>query len=190
MKERPIIFSTPMVRAILEGRKTQTRRLAVKTSRPDVVVPVDFDSDACLLEIENRHSGNRYWKPCEYGQPGERLWVRETFCDATGALENRVLYRADGDVACRWSPSIHMPRRASRITLQITSIRVERLQDISPDDCIAEGAWLAENRELGRGHEAVDAFRTIWESIHGQGSWAANPWLWVIEFKRMEGGAA
>lgn len=190
MKERPILFNAPMVRAILEGRKKQTRRLAIKTSQPDVVVPVDFDAEQCLIEIENRHSGSRYWKPCEYGQPGDRLWVREAFCDATCGLENRVLYRASGDVACRWTPSIHMPRWASRILLEVTGIRVERLQDIKIADCIAEGCPGGHGAIPGYGYNAtpVEHLQHTWDSTGG--NWRENPWVWAIEFKRIEGLAA
>jgi hypothetical protein len=112
-----------------------------------------------------------------------RPWI-ETDYKATYTHGDRL-----GDslgIRKKWSPSIHMPRHASRITLEITGVRVERLQDISPDDCIAEGAWPIAQRELGRGHEAVAAFRDLWESINGPGSWAANPWVWVLEFRLVE----
>lgn len=88
-----------------------------------------------------------------------------------------------GESPLRWRPSIHMPRWASRILLEIVDIRMERLQDISPDDCIAEGSWPIEKREFGRGHEAVSAYRELWDRINGPESWGQNPWVWVIEFK-------
>lgn len=170
MKERQILMNGEMVRAILAGRKTQTRRLVAERHMPLVMGA----ALATLLEA------------CPFGQPGDRLWVREAFCDATAGVEGRILYRADGDDAIQWRPSIHMPRWASRINLEITGVRVERLKNISPDDCISEGAWSIEDRELGRGHEAVEAFRSLWESINGDGSWAENPWVWVVEFRRVE----
>jgi hypothetical protein len=199
MKEHPILFSAPMVRALLDGSKTQTRR---------VVKP----------QPEAEHGGEPYWFvggyrawrargctdpirsgshneiACPYGKPADRLWVRETHMDL-GAC---YLYRADAAaeqeraiVAPRqpWRPAIHMPRAASRITLEITGVRVERLQDISPEDCWAEG--IQEMRDAGdengelRGSVRQD-YQALWESINGPGSWDANPWVWVVEFKRLE----
>lgn len=220
MKDRPILFSGPMVRALLNGRKTQTRRVAIKTSQPDIVVPCDFDSTDALLEIENRRSGMRQWKPCPYGKPGDHLWVRERTELTTDNCEPGALairYLADGtslDVGTlqsdtpglvdwingRWSrPSIHMPRWASRINLEIVSVQVERLQDISEADAIAEGmerwcigdGWrdltLSADEELAGAPPlptARDAYQRLWESINGPRSWAATPWVWVIEFRR------
>ena len=118
MKERPILFSAPMVRAILAGTKTQTRR----------VVKLKPDYMETFLRLPNKVAC------CPYGQPGGRLWVRETFEDCESALHSCVLYRADGGTpGTKWTPSIHMPRWASRITLEITGVRVERLQDISEE---------------------------------------------------------
>ncbi len=210
MKERPILFSSPMVRAILEGRKTQTRRV-VKPQPPAGHTFAGFTIHSTLTSDEGKavwRAGNTsaYLRDahrvrCPYGQPGDRLWVREawrTYASlddipprgiAPGA---GVQYEAGGSnvigtnrLHCmgKLRPGMFMPRFASRITLEITGVRVERLQDISPDDCIAEGAWPIAHRELGRGDEAVAAYRQLWESIHGPGSWAANPWVWVIEFK-------
>ena len=195
MKERPIIFSGAMVRALLAGTKTQTRRVV----KP---LPITLNRDTNSLEVDDENIANgRFAKqvPCPYGQPGDRLWVREArwwFKDEpdheTGYYPPKltvedVEYRADGDdVRKVWRPSIFMPRWASRITLEVTSVRVERLQDISPNDCIAEGAWPVAHRELGRGHEAVAAYQALWESINGPGSWDANPWVWVVEFRSVE----
>jgi len=132
---------------------------------------------------------------CPYGQPGNRLWVRESFRDARAAMLGRVLYRADGDNICGWKPSIHMPRHLSRITLEVTTVRVERLQSISEADAQAEGVtpkW--EPGCSGRLMDALggfsfrpaaSAYAELWEQIHGPGSWDANPWVWVIEFKRV-----
>lgn len=221
MKERPILFSDPMVRAILDGRKTQTRRVA----------PIDdirlTHHDGGILAWSVRfakphkralssHSGGRFSEDearrviaamyCPYGQPGDRLWVRETWrhieggavYDAAGgvmdAFEPETKYRADWPLyRGRWKPSIHMPRWASRILLGVTGVRVERLQDISEADARAEGAPCVDEVS---GREALfpDAdqagswrpgFRVLWESINGEGSWDANPWVWVVEFERV-----
>ena len=139
--------------------------------------------------------------PCPYGQPGDWLWVRETFAKIDGQTQAWIEtdYRATythgdrlGDtlgMKKRWTPAIHMPRAASRITLEVRDVRVEQLQDISPDDCIREGAWPASDRTLGRGHEAVTAYQALWEQINGAGSWAANPWVWVLSFTVTRGAA-
>jgi len=187
MKERPILFSGPMVRAILEGRKTQTRR---------VVKP----QPGCDPRDDEHLDMGR----CPYGQPGDRLWVREAWHTDERDLEyarakhedamsdSPIYYRADPEndnAGCTWRPSIHMPRWASRITLEITRVRVERLQEISEKDAIAEGAdpYLHPVHPGREGLRHVDGFRSLWESINGPGSWDANPWVWVIEFKRVEG---
>lgn len=189
MKERQIIFSAPMVSAILEGRKTQTRRVAKPVKHPDL--GNIYTPGALVLEHEPRHVIER---ACPYGQPGDRLWVREAFrlcaeADSIPPRETDAAYRVWYEAAAphqpgfgKLRPGMFMPRWASRITLEITGVRVERLQDISPDDCIAEGAWSIANRELGRGEEAITAYRKLWESIHGQGSFDPR-WVWVIEFK-------
>lgn len=232
MRERPIIFSAPMVRAVLSGAKTQTRRLV----RPQ-------PEDRCPLVKERGYAFRNYAEAslgnvkmadgswgrvqCHYGLPGDRLWVRETW--RVGAWDESTCcvatdYKADGycrrewlrvddedlfirlrqqciDDAraalgpadrytwepgrspCRWRPSIHMPRWASRITLEITDVRLEQLQDISEADAVAEGCTPI-RPELGR--SAVEEFRLVWEQINGPGSWNANPWVWVIEFKKLE----
>lgn len=220
MKERPIIFSGSMVRAMLDGRKTQTRR--VVKAQPDAPVTDaiprrDYPHGPPTVEWYWRPKfGHRQSAPsagwdfkCPYGQPGDQLWVREAHFinDYRGAqvpegerTDCEVVYRAD-PLPCwegeeqyiPWRPSIHMPRWASRITLEITSVRVERLQDISEEDAIAEGPpglqfpappgsfWVTED---GRRR----AFRRLWEEINGPDSWDANPWVWVVEFKRLEAG--
>jgi len=208
MKERPIIFSAPMVRAILAGTKTQTRRVvkpqppeALPAYAPKVYWPArdrhmtcnDLDGAAYLqLERPSDYDGAHVMRGgfgfrCCYGQPGNRLWVRESFRDARAAMLGRVLYRADGENICGWKPSIHMPRHLSRITLEVTDVRVERLQDISVADAMAEG--VVECNENLRGLEPCMewryAYEDLWDSINGPGSWDANPWVWVIEFKRV-----
>lgn len=214
MKERPILFKAPMVRAILEGRKTQTRRVIA-----DCHLLGGPPTEALL-------------KMCPYGQPGDRLWVRETiyawgrwetrfskkkgrdewhFIDMT--LESGKQYRYPatmtgdngprqrGSVTPLWwkRPSIHAPRWASRILLDITAVRVERLHDIRNEDCIAEGIEVHQNHEVPRTGLAINDFfrknslishygaeyRMLWESINGKGSWESNPWVWAIKFKQV-----
>lgn len=191
MTERPILFSGPMVRAILEGRKTQTRRL-VKPQPPD-------------HEKATRHHQRILVPRCPYGGAGDRLWVRETFkfCGETIEGRDRYRYRADENPATDgfvWKPAIHMPRRACRLVLEVTAVRVERLQDISEADAKAEGliqhkgdlyTWWASGHErldqyLRNAHLlAVDAYRHLWDYINAKRApWASNPWVWVVEFKR------
>ena len=180
VKERPILFSGAMVRAILEGRKTQTRRVVKPTSGPHSIEKTICTPGSLAAFIRHR---------CPYGQPGDRLWVRETWGihDADPA---RAWFRADPGVedcvakstaGWKWRPSIHMPRWASRITLRLTDVRVERVQDISVSDCIAEGlGYPTDDR-----YAAVDNFKPLWDSINaarGYG-WDANPWVWVLVFE-------
>jgi hypothetical protein len=191
VKERPILFRGEMARAILDGRKVQTRRI-VKPQPEDagfgrnaVVCPYRTGTQWPLAYYEMRGSCWNSSDPlrCPYGQPGDRLWVRETWSQPGGQLR----YRADGDRGSwdvwKWVPSIHMPRWASRITLEIVSVRVERLWSISRGDAIAEGC--PRRRDTG-GTSPVVWFHELWESINWKGSWSVNPWVWVIEFKRLE----
>ena len=203
MKERPIIFSGPMVRAILAGRKTQTRR--VVKPQPDSKIADEAYWNIGGFRLRDDAANPL---PCPYGSPGDRLWVRETFsvehCYAglpPSLLEftsTGIWYWADGNPHYGdWTkpkPSIHMPRWASRITLEITGVRVERLNDISEVDAAEEGV-----RYMGEGEGYEDychgsgtwctsskaSFTSLWESINGPGSWALNPWVWVVEFKRL-----
>jgi hypothetical protein len=210
MKERPILFSGAMVRALLAGTKTQTRRVMnqqpIPSSMPGKwqwVPPARFRrehsmSDFGYIEFKDRSSSIAAC--CPYGSPGDRLWVRETWAYGIHAVasardeDGPFVYAAHGTtqgrLCDRWRPSIHMPRYACRIVLEIVSVRIERLNDICGNDCIAEGAWREEDKALGRSTEAIEAFSSLWQSINGQGSWDANPWVWVIEFKRVGGGAA
>lgn len=198
MKERPIIFGGPMVRAILEGRKTQTRRI-VKGRGIWSVEDAGDCSDRKWPGYEDKYG---IWcdMPCPHGYIGDRLWVRENayyrlrddrvfYEDGTGKTKDGWLIGA-GQISKShgWKkrPSIHMPRWASRITLEITDIRVERLQDISEADAKAEGVTESIVLPGDRG-SFVASFGYLWESIHGAGSWAANPWVWVIEFQRFGG---
>ena len=168
MNERPIIFSAPMVRAILEGQKTQTRRILKGST-----------------EHKELHKNSKGWgEICPYGKRGDKLWVREIWAKMQSGV---VAYRADinGEEKLKWKPSIYMPRAASRITLQITDVRVERLQDISEADAIAEGCVAEEgDEEDGFLFKASDQYALLWEEINGEGSWDKNPWVWVIEFKK------
>lgn len=204
VKERPILFSGSMVRAILEGRKTQTRRI-VNLNRAY--------HDCGRHEIMEWRNQNGFWfglyewntvarLQCPYGSVGERLWVRETWAPKSSwDVEAGCLYKASEpdqykDLPFKWKPSIHMPRWASRINLEITGVRVERLNDISEADATAEGIHNF-GGDLGLfgydpkgtpcpmvGGSATEAFALLWESINGPGSWALNPWVWVVEFKR------
>jgi hypothetical protein len=190
---RPIIFSDEMVRAILDGRKTQTRRVAKVTSegcRPGLLTP--------LAGFVPRRP-EQHVEYCPYGQPGDRLWVGETWRQAypQTSYSLGLVYRADRAKALgmdeysqrhEWRPSIHMPRWASRITLEITGVRIERLQEISEADARAEGAepYMHVTHPSREGLRHVDGFHGLWESIHCPDSWGANPWVWVIEFRRLE----
>lgn len=238
MTERGMIFNGEMVRAILDGRKTQTRR------------PIKWKQTR-FTEIGEREDGSKwpwsedaehtcdFWHPCPFGAVGDRIWVRETwgvvshaFSDdglmidwvpdrpstaihempfGNGYYSGYAIYAADGDFtwgdddgyedgrSC-WKPSIHMPRAASRILLEITDVRVERLNAISEEDATAEGVPPAGSllpdypgtflTPKGDFATAKVAFQRLWESIYGEESWKANGWVWVISFKRVEGGAA
>lgn len=210
MKERPILFSGAMVRALLAGTKTQTRR-AVKPQPPSIVDSVYRPFPAEPNNWQGYGDDAIHWYGrCPYGQPGDRLWVRETTRMRylpnllTGEPTNAECgeYVADGepmlnedgfDYAWWYSrktcPGIHMPRWASRITLEVNAVRVERLQDISGDDCIAEGIEQPIAGVLLKGcttaHAQRSAYRSLWESINGGGSWALNPWVWVVAFRRV-----
>ena len=211
MKERPILFSAPMVCAILEGRKTQTRRVVKPQPNrgSELTRMQDGYADGFIRAVfAQDDEPNAYGIKCPFGQHGDRLWVRETWCvgslfddfaprDLSPPTENSRLaldYAADAkriwgpEDQGRWRPSIHMPRWASRITLEITSVRVERLQDISDFDAYQEGAPSKAGTITGPYCMSYkEGFRALWESIYGPGSWGANPWVWVLEFKRVEG---
>jgi hypothetical protein len=185
MKERPILFSGPMVRAILEGRKTQTRRVVNIDIDPKVGRFLEADPSGFWGFANDDHFPIQCIH-CPYGIKGDRLWVRETWTPVSTyepSAETGALYKADfigseDFVDWRWKPSIHMPRWASRITLEITGLRVERLQEISEADAIAEGI---QHRTM---NNPIVEFQWLWESISGPGSWAMNPWVWVLEFER------
>jgi len=182
MKERPILMSAEMVRALLAGRKTQTRRLVKLMDTGRVKLPGSHRN--WHLEDPN------VVKACPYGLPGDRLWVKETFLPK----KSGIIYRADldpveaagiGGMYGGWKPSIFMPRKASRLTLEIKTLRVERLQDISEADAKAEGIQCpgCQSGEHIACTDLVKAYRKLWESLNGTDSWKANPWVWVIEFQ-------
>lgn len=188
--EKPILFSDEMVRAILEGRKTQTRR--VVKPRPDFVTDERWPARFTTQDVDLGRLAEVI--SCRYGQPGDRLWVRETTKEDVPGSVSLAIYDADyahvmdesGAHAEWWyskpvCPSIHMPRWASRITLEITDVRAERLQDISEQDAVAEGCRNSLHLPCGR--FAKENFAHLWWRINGDGSWEANPWVWVIEFK-------
>ncbi|WLP19672.1 hypothetical protein Q8726_14625 [Raoultella ornithinolytica] len=239
MKERGMIFNGEMVRAILDGRKTQTRRIMDPQPDDDIERSIFPNPEVIGWKSSRRHKhGSTTAHFCHYGKPGDRIWVRETwgvvshaFSDdglmidwvpdrpataihempfGNGYYSGYAIYAADGDFtwgdddgyedgrSC-WKPSIHMPKAASRILLEITDVRVERLNAISEEDATAEGVPPAGSllpdypgtflTPKGDFATAKVAFQRLWESIYGEESWKANPWVWVIEFKRVEGGA-
>ena len=220
MTERPILFSAPMVRALLAGTKTQTRRVVKHAREIDAFSPCEVPGEWRIGVMEAGVTADMGCMRCPFGTPGDRLWVRETWGvgtrpDPFEGWRDGIEYRADealleeGDdlplnavtppadvdfdkYAGRWWPSIHMPRWASRITLEVTAVRVERLQAISDADARAEGVernvddGVEYFGPLNHGHiDPRVAYRSLWESINGDGSWEANPWVWAISFKRV-----
>ncbi|MEY0948827.1 hypothetical protein AB7179_01365 [Providencia manganoxydans] len=201
MKERGIIFNSEMVRAILDGRKTQTRRIMKPQPKTNENGGFSWPSNICqsMINIKEMMQDNEgVWAgiagiACPHGGVGDRLWVRETF-KAGLCTESTIAYKATHKPSdleegwheeIKWTPSIHMPRWASRITLEITDVRVERLQEASDDDFKAEGYPL--ERELtGGSTDAFCWFRNLWDSISKpECNFESNPWVWVIEFKRV-----
>ena len=198
MTARPILFSGPMVRALLEGRKTQTRR-AVKapTARGGFVLSFNHGiPEFNFGPDDHKPNGDLRWHRCPYGQPGDLLWVRETFMPMPH-LNAKAFYRAsDRLVGGRWSSPIHMPRTLSRLTLRIADVRVQRLQDISEADAVAEGVEPFTDF-LPAGHwrryrdggwnayvdNPIASYASLWTEINGPGSWDANPWVWALTFE-------
>lgn len=212
MKERGMIFNGEMVRAILDGRKTQTRRIMAPQPADDIERGIFPNPEVIGWKSSRRHKhGSTTAHFCHYGKPGDRIWVRETWAEAGASAPDLKLYRANYPEhvpsiyenvppaeEIRWTPSIHMPRTASRILLEITDVRVERLNSIHDVDAMREGIQnltTCSHADFGipgvvNAQHPVRAFQLLWESIYGADSWRANPWVWVIEFKRVEGGAA
>lgn len=229
MSERPILFSAPMVRAILDGHKTQTRRV-VKVG--DTIEERDDGTRWPYFTTWTHGDDGSPWASCPYGEPGDRLWVRETwrYADWTEDGQPWIRYAADdarrlcervssewaarvadiwaelssaenvavdGRAADRkWRPSIFLPRWASRITLAVTAVRVERLQEISELDALDEGVEGKRVTSVLNGvrgeyvvGSARDAYAALWDTINGdRAPWASNPWVWVVEFSRVEAG--
>lgn len=216
MKERPILFSAPMVLALLAGTKTQTRRIvkAAPGKQSEWLTsellgqvkhwathPVGVNDDGPGVELVHPKGGPLGYVTSPYGGAGDRLWVKETWAAGKGydaepkrrliALKStelprsaRLWYRADAKDDSRrgkWRPSIFMRRWMSRLVLEVTGLRVERLNEISESDAIAEGT-----PRVVQYRSAREAYSDLWESINGAGSWAANPLVWVVEFKRLE----
>jgi hypothetical protein len=192
MKERGILFSAPMVRALVEGRKTQTRRIVKLQTAP-------------TEKRRNAGTGAEALTLCPYGRPGDRLWVKETWKCTVDSDWIHVSYRADGAtrkinrtdlndrqnaMALVWGsktqekfPALFMPRWASRITLEIVSVRRERLQEVTEQDAVAEG-WLPDRSPFAYS-KAYNWYRDLWDSINGLGSWNTDPWVWRVEFKKI-----
>ena len=210
IKERPILFLAPMVRAILEGRKTVTRRPVKATkAHADGFMMLDHGKGwrpyNAFGDFVSDHEGMEYPIACPYGKLGDRLWVRETcfindYREASVPEQERadceIHYRADGipdfegeEELIRWRPSIHMPRWASRILLEVTDVRVERLQDITEEQALAEGIKKHSDGgyhvEDGKHYSdsPVESFACLWSSVGG--NWDANPWVWCVSFKRI-----
>jgi hypothetical protein len=208
MKERPILFSTAMVQAILADRKKVTRRmkgLESKNEHPDnwhrtgdpqkythkntKELPKDFSPlkiEYGFKTLDWKDGDDLAYAVCPYGMPGDLLWVRETFTH----FGEFIIYKADkNDISVRWSPSIHMPKEAARIWLKITKIKAERLKDISEKEAIKEGIDCGIRTyhdyldQKNCWSNPIDSFRTLWQSINGLDSWDQNPWVWAISFE-------
>lgn len=205
MRERGMTFNAEMVRAILEGRKTQTRRII--KPQPELTERSGFSWKGYVYgSASDARETNRNFAhvACPFGKIGDRIWVRETFRVMGCATDvARLMYKASErnsftestrtvpvgtctkQPSQSWTPSIHMPRWASRIVLEITDVRVERLNDISDGDAIREGCSTV---DMQSGDQVADVFTRLWMSIYGEESWQANPWVWVISFQRVEAG--
>ena len=196
MKEHPILFSAPMVRAILDGRKTQTRR--VMKPQPVLCDGMWDWKDCQWMDDGIGFPASGIIDHSPYGVPGDRLWVWEAFCKCDRTDEfTTMCFRAEDDTCddAKWTPSIHMPRWASRIILEVIGVRVESLQDISEKDAKAEGVESYSDDgviyygEFGKGDCRPDReFSRLWDSINAKRgfSWKSNPWVWVIEFERIK----
>ncbi len=200
MKERPILFSAPMIRALLAGTKTQTRR--IMNPQPEHLQHYEYKGEVLYdgehrlwwwkrrwfdLLLDSKHERNQLAYSNPYGAPGDRLWVRETHTIVNGS----AFYRADGPwpqaygPEPKWKPSIFMPRWASRISLEVTGVRVERLHEITEEDARAEGCTGVP--------DVVDVtpreeYEQLWCAINGAESWRSNPWVWVVEFHEHASG--
>lgn len=182
--ELPILFQTEMVKAILEGRKTQTRRHIKGQPTGD---------DAINLKDVFNHNPEYFYEICKYGKPGDLLWAKETWAPLGEKPNHNWIYKSDvSQPYFKWKPSIHMPKAASRIWLMIEDIRVERVQEISQIDAQAEGIepvtihgeikWKRYDEGLCTEYPTI-SFKTLWISINGEESWQSNPWVWVIKYR-------
>jgi hypothetical protein len=211
MREIPIIFNTDMVKAILDSRKTMTRRTKGLDKIPQDSAFYTYKYNNSIIDLAYAHAFKKIYKgvwvnheivACPYGEPGDLLWVRETFSktmlqDEAGWF---TVYKADGDdVAAPWKPSIHMPKSAARIWLKVKEVRVERLQDITTEDAISEGlenftitdqtnyqTYYKDYLIKSIGHwypNPIKSFQSLWISINGSETWDENPWTWVITFE-------
>ena len=197
--EHPILFSTDMVKAILEGRKTQTRR-TVKPQPADIdEMGLGISGDKAAIQCNELQKVIK----CPYGKKGDLLWVRETFTilepeHCMGGMDSRFVFKANTDMDSdearkeyiergypyQWRPSIHMPKAAARIWLQVEDITVERVQNISGEDAIAEGIKPTPHlSKLPMQYKAIVDFGKLWRTINGKESWNANPFVWVVKFK-------
>lgn len=201
VKERPILFSAPMIQALMRGAKTQTRRI-IKT-QPFMVLTQEQWHSRAMSGVDpygckplGSYTPEELIAKCPYGLPGDRLWVRETFNvwrhdaestwegpinGARGVHAAQVVYAADNRWAIDWRPSIFMPRWASRITLELTDVRVQRLNEISEEDAIAEGVPFS---LMGSTHKI--GFENLWNSINGCNAHQANPWVFALTFRRID----
>ena len=206
---RPILFSTPMVKAILDGRKTQTRRL-FKVNKQTITAEESVFFDVEIGEAVYNSIGGVSWWQCPYGNVGDILWVRETFYEPLfEKLNGKYYYKADLEEQgwnFKWKPSLFMPKEACRLFLKVKSVGVERLQDISHEDAVAEGIEYIDIEEpftmgyklygkhripdlLGRKAvtgTSIESYQTLWENINGRDSWDSNPYVWVISFELTE----
>ncbi len=198
MKETGLMFKAPLVRAILEGRKTQTRRIVKPAPADDQTLQYITTETGLVyarsIEQINYPNLRRIRWDSPVGKPGDLIYVRETWAHGIHALaaqrteDGPFVYAADGEMAEQgrlgecWKPSIHMPKHAARIWLEITGVRVERLQDISEADAEAEGiAFLRDLPDVDETLTAKELFEVLWQSTGGD--WSSNPWVWVIDFK-------
>lgn len=207
VQERPILFSTPMVQAILKKIKHMTRRtrgLEKINEKPDewILRGLTFSSVHGVFVFQHQTTGDSIKIKCPYGKPGDILWVRETWAKIYNEGDKPYYeYYADSEnplpgewpeeekeyTTLRWKPSIHMPRAACRIRLKITDIRIERLQDITEEDAKAEGLYAGykTTETSSVAGTAKQAFMWIWQKINGNVSWLENPWVWVVSFERI-----